>query len=85
MRPIVSYAETPLYDISKYIGNIIKAYGKLKAQHTHSSKLFSTVICQQKIEPDEIMVSADVTSLFTTIPTDQALLITSHHKRYSRT
>ena len=56
--------------ISKYIANISKAYGKLKEQHTHSSKSFSAFICQQKIEPDEIMVSFDVTSLYTTIPID---------------
>ena len=31
--------------------------------------------CQQKIEPDEVMVSFDVTSLYTAIPIDQALLI----------
>ena len=75
MRPIVSYTGTPLYEISKYIANILRPYGKLKEQHTHSSKSFSTFICQQKIEPDEIMVSFDVTSLYTTIPIDQALLI----------
>ena len=68
MRPIVSYTATPLYEISK-------PYGKLKEQHIHSSKSFSAFICQQKIEPDEIMVSFDVTSLYTTIPIDQALLI----------
>ena len=32
-------------------------------------------MCQQKIEPDKIMVSFDVTPLYTTIPIDQALLI----------
>ena len=75
MRPIVSYAGTPLYEISKYIANILKPYGKLKEQHTHSSKSFSAFIFQQKIKYDEIMVSFDVTSLCTTIPIDQALLI----------
>ena len=75
MRPIVSYTGTPLYEISKYIANILRPYGKLKEQHIHSSKSFSTFICQQKIEPDEIMVSFDVTSLYTTIPIDQALLV----------
>ena len=75
MRPIVSCTGTPLYEISKYIANILKPYGKLKEQHKHSSKSFSAFICQQKIEPDEIMVSFDVTSLYTTIPIDQALLI----------
>ena len=75
MRPIVSYTGMPLYEISKYITNILKPYGKLKEQHTHSSKSFSAFICQQKIKPDEIMVSFDVTSLYTTIPIDQVLLI----------
>ena len=75
MRPIVSFTGTPLYEISKYIANILRPYGKLKEQHTSSSKYFSTFICQQKIEPDEIMVSFDVTSPYTTIPIGQALLI----------
>ena len=74
VRPIVSNTGTPLYEISKYIANILKPYGKLK-EHTHSSKSFSTFICQQKIEPDKIVVSFDVTSLYTTIFIDQALLI----------
>ena len=75
MRPIVSYTGTPLYEISKYIANILKPYGKLKEQQSHSSKSSSVFICQQKIEPDEIMLSFDVTSLYTTISIDQALLI----------
>ena len=75
MRPIVSYTGTPLYGISKFIANILKPYGKLKEQQAHRSKSFSAFICQQESEPDEIMVSFDVTSLYTTIPIDQALLI----------
>ena len=46
LRAIVSYTGTPLYEISKYIANILKPYGKLKEQHTDSSKSFSTFICQ---------------------------------------
>ena len=38
-------------------------------------QIISAFICQQKIEPDEIMVSSDVTSLYTTIPIDHNLLI----------
>ena len=75
VRPIVSYTGTPLYEVLKYIAEILKPYGKQKEQHTNNSKSFSTFICQQTIEPDEIMVSFDVTSLYTTIPIDQALLI----------
>ena len=75
MQPIASYKGTSLYEISKYIANILKPYGKLKEQHTHNSKSFSSFICQQKIKTDEVMVSFDVTSLYSTIPIDQALLI----------
>ena len=53
----------------------IITYGKQKEQRTHSSKSFSVFICQQKIELDEIMVSFDGTSLYITVPIDQALLI----------
>ena len=71
----MSYTGTPLYEVWKYIAEILTPYGKQKEQHTNNSKSFSTFICQQTIEPDEIMVSFDVTSLYTTIPIDQALLI----------
>ena len=74
VRPIVSYTGTPLYEVSRYIAEILRPYGKQKEQHTNNSKSFSTFIRQQTIEPDEIMVSIDVTSLYTTIPIDQALL-----------
>ena len=73
--PIVSCTGTPLYEVSKYIAEILKPYGKQKEQHTNNSESFSIFICQQTIEPDEIMVSFDVTSLYTTIPIDQAFLI----------
>ena len=75
MRPIISYTGSPLYETSKYIANILKPYGKLKEQHTHISKSFSTFISQQKIKLGEIMVSFDVTSLHPTVPIDQALFI----------
>ena len=55
--------------------NILKPYGKLKEQDTHSSKSFSAFICQQKIEPEKIMVSFHVTSLCITIHIDQTLPI----------
>ena len=73
--PIVSCTGTPLYEVSKYIAEIPKPYGKQKEQHTNNSKSFSTFIRQQTIEPNKIIVSFEVTSLYTTIPIDQALLI----------
>ena len=48
VRPIVSYTGTPLYEVSKYIAEILKPCGKQKEQHTNNSKSFSTFIHQQK-------------------------------------
>ena len=56
-RRIVSYTGTPLYEVSKYIAEMLKPNGKQKEQHTNNSKSFSTFIRQQTIEPDEIMVT----------------------------
>ena len=33
--PIMSYTETPLYEVLKYIAEILKPYGKQKEQHTN--------------------------------------------------
>ena len=75
VRPIVSYTGTPLSEISKYIAEILKPYGKQKEHQTNNAKSFSTFMRQQTIEPDEIMVSFEVTSLYTTIPIDYIIII----------
>ena len=58
IRPIVSYSGSPLYNLSKYIANILK---------TRNSNTFPNYIRNVPIEDDEIMVSFDVTSLYTNI------------------
>ena len=67
IRPIVSYNGFPLYNLNKYIGNILKAYVK-DENNTKNSTTFSNYIRNFPIEDDEIMVSFDATSLYTNIP-----------------
>ena len=68
MRPIVSYSGSPLYNLNKYIANILKAYVKDKNNNANNSTTFSNYIRNVHIEYDEIMVSFNVTSLYTNIP-----------------
>ena len=75
IRPIVSYTNSPLYQLSRYIADILRPYTKLNQQHCKNSNDFSQFIRQQTIDPDEIMVSFDVESLYTNIPITDALLV----------
>ena len=66
--PIVSYSGSPLYNLNKYIANILKTYVKHENNNAKNSTTFSNYIRNVPIEDDEIMVSFDVTSLYTNIP-----------------
>ena len=68
IRPIVSYSGFPFYNLNKYIANILKAYVKDKNNNTKNSTTFFNYIRNVPIEDYEIMVSFDVTSLYTSIP-----------------
>ena len=68
LHPIVSYNGSPLYNLNKYIANILKAYVRDENNNAKNSTMFSHYIRNVPIEDDEIMVSFDVTSLYTNIP-----------------
>ena len=67
-RLIVSYSGSPLYNLNKYIANILKAYVQDGNNNEKNSTTFSNHIRNVPIEDDEIMVSFGVISLYTNIP-----------------
>ena len=75
IRPIVSYSGSPLYNLNKYIANILKAYAKDKNNNAKSSTTFSNYIRNVPIEDHEMMVSFNVNYLYTNIPIIDALNI----------
>ena len=66
--PIASNSGSPLYNFNKYIANILKAFVKYENNNAKNSITFSSYIRDVPIEDDEIMVSFDVTSLYSSIP-----------------
>ena len=63
IRPIVSYSGSPLYNLNKYIANILKAYFQDENNKDKNSTTFSNNIINVPIGDDEVMVSFEVTSL----------------------
>ena len=68
IRSVVSYSGSPLYNLNKYIVNILKAYVKDENNNAKNSTTFSNYIRNFPMEDDQIMVLFDVTSLYTNIP-----------------
>ena len=54
--------------LNKYISKILKAYVQDENNSAKNSTTFSNYIRNVRIEDDEIMVSSDVTSLYTNTP-----------------
>ena len=68
IRHIASYSGSPWYNLDKYIASILKAYVQDENNNAKNSTTFSNYIRNVPIEDDEIMVSFDVTSLYTNVP-----------------
>ena len=68
IRLVVSYRGSPLYNLKKYIVNILKGYVKDENNNAKNPTTFSNYIRDVLIDDDEIMVSFDVTFLYMNIP-----------------
>lgn len=74
LRPIVSNINSVTYNIAKHIANILAPLVGNTPHHIQNSIDFVNKVRNLKMDPDETMVSYDVTSLFTCIPTMEALV-----------
>ena len=68
IRTIVSYSGFPLYNLSKYIAFLKLENAENESNNAKNCITFSSYIKNVPIEDDEIMVSFDVTFLYTNIP-----------------
>ncbi|XP_071577748.1 uncharacterized protein [Temnothorax nylanderi] len=73
LRLIVSSIGSPLYNIASYLHTILEDTLPKPKSYVKDSWSFVKIIKDVTISPDHILVSFDVTSLFTNIPKDLVL------------
>ena len=70
LRPIVSFIQSPSYQhLSRFLSPLI---GNTDS-HVRNSSEFASFIRSKSLQPNEVLVSFDVVSLFTNIPVELAV------------
>ncbi len=73
LRPIVSFINSPTYILSKHLVTILSPLVGNSSTHVKNSFDFAKFISTQCIPSGTVLVSFDVVSLFTTIPTKKPI------------
>ena len=73
LRPIVSTVGSPTYALAKHLAKIISPLAGKTSSHVRNSAHFAELIKGLSLTDRDIMVSFDVSSLFTNVPIDEAL------------
>lgn len=68
LRPIVSQISSPTYDLAKHVASVLQPLVGKTFSFVKDSRHFIDILKGVKLEPEEIMVSFDVESLFTNVP-----------------
>ena len=72
LRPIVTLRGSPMFNLSAWLARLLRPLTLHSETTVPSPKQFLNRLRGVRVKPDEVMVSFDVTSLFTSIPKDVA-------------
>jgi len=79
LRPIVSSIQSPTYNLSKHLSNILSNITNKKEYSIHNSIDFKNKIKNKIVSNGHAILSLDVSSLFTNIPTDLVTKLIKKH------
>ncbi|KAG8237323.1 hypothetical protein J437_LFUL014488, partial [Ladona fulva] len=73
LRPIVSAINSPTYNLAKYLASLLSPLVGHCEHHITNSTEFVKILPKIHLDPEDIMVSFDVVSLFTRVPLEDTL------------
>ena len=73
LRPIVSFCGSPLYNLSKFLQNILKPLTSSSEFSIKNSYDMANLLRDATVPSDCVMVSFDVVNLFGSIPQELAV------------
>ena len=75
LRPIVSFVCSPTYELSKFLAGLLTPLVGLTSSHVRNSRAFVEFMRSQTVPKEDTLVSFDVVSLFTCVPTDLSIQV----------
>ena len=72
-RPIISWCDGPIERISAFVDHLIQPIAQNQASYLKDTTDFLNFIEKTKLPKDTILVSMDVTSLYTNIPQEEGI------------
>ena len=75
LRPIVASRGSPTYNTARHLAKILRPLVGLTQHHVPNSSQFVEITRGLTLQPSDILVSFDVVSLFTNVPTTETCLL----------
>ena len=75
LRPIVSSIGSIMYTSAKYLSKVLSPLVGKNKHFIKNSKHFASEMKNKRVEEDEILISYDVTALFTSVPVQKAITV----------
>jgi hypothetical protein len=79
LRPTVTNTGAPTYQLSRYFAGLLSQLTGNSAHHMKNSLPFIQILESLRVQPEDLMVSFDVVSLFTEVLIVDSLELPSHH------